>query len=93
MHDVILLLSGMVVWIPPLLPDFVSMNKDFQRFVAVVSETIANNGTSGVMAVPDVLAMQPAQVPPLAQQEQEQDLGQQAATIQDLLGDLIASIR
>ena len=62
-----------------MLLDFVSMNKDFQAFVALVSETIKTQYTKpGPVAVDELLKVQ---------------LAGKSSTLQDALGDIISSIR
>lgn len=62
-----------------MLLDFVSMNKDFQAFVALVSETIKTQYTKpGPVAVDELLKIQ---------------LAGKSSTLQDALGDIISSIR
>lgn len=65
--------------------DFVSINKDFQKFVAMVCETVsANNDESHTVKIPSLLQMQPV-VPGQG--------GKTYSTVEQALGDLVASIR
>jgi len=59
--------------------DFVSMNKDFQAFVALVSNTIRDQcNKPGPVAVDELLKVKVANG---------------SGTLQDALGDIISSIR
>ena len=62
--------------------DFLSLNSDFQDFVVMVSNSIGSASLKGEVPVTDVLALKPVGSKSASHQ-----------TIQDSLGDVIASIR
>eukprot|EP01036_Dinobryon_divergens_P024428 gene24428-32877_t len=73
--------------------DFISMNRDFQEFVALLAHTV-NSQTSfvsaGTLSVSEVLQLQPIWWPGASNTEQRR---LRTSTLQEMLADIVSSIR
>lgn len=68
--------------------DFVGINKDFQRFVSFVAQTVDEqlDSPSNSFAISDVMKFKPSR-------EILQNQPNSFATVEEALGDIVASIR
>ena len=73
--------------------DFISMNRDFQEFVALVAHTVnsqTSSASAGPLSVSEVLQLQPIWWSGASNAEPR---GRRALTLQEMLADIISSIR